>query len=92
MEKTNVGGNPPMKKFSAGGISAAVWSNDATLKNGQKATFNTVSVDRCYKDKEGNWQHTSQMRINDLPKAAVVLTKAYEYLVLKTGDSPVDSA
>jgi hypothetical protein len=36
-------------------------------------------------DKEGNWQTTSSLRVGDIPKATLVLNKAYEYLMLKDG-------
>ena len=72
----------PEKKFRAGAISATVWNNAGQNKDGEPTEYRTVSFDRAYKDKEGNWQHTSSLRISDLPKAGVVLQKAYEYLVL----------
>ena len=43
---------------------------------------------QAYTDKDGNWKSTNSMRINDLPKAALVLNKAYEYLVIKQ-DAPL---
>lgn len=80
--------NMPEKRFSAGGISATVWSNVGEGKNGA-VSFRTVSFQRTYKDKEGNWKTSSSLRIHDLPKAQVVLQKAYEYLVLKEMQDPV---
>jgi len=74
--------NMPEKKFSAGAISATIWSNSGQ-KDGKEYKFSSLSLDRCYKDKEDNWQHTNNLRTSDLPKAVVVLSKAYEYLVLK---------
>jgi len=75
-------GNMPMKKFSAGAISVSIWQNSGE-KDGRQYEYSSMSVDRAYKDKEGNWQHTGQLRTGDLPKAMVVLSKAYEFLVLK---------
>ena len=40
-----------------------------------------------YKDKKGEWQTTSSLRTNDLTKAAAVLNKAYEYIVLSGPNS-----
>ncbi len=77
----------PEKKFSTGAVSATVWKNIGTNKNGATVEFRTVKLDRRYKDKDGNWQSTSSLRVNDLPKAALVLQKAYEYLVLKGQDT-----
>ena len=81
------GANLPEKKFRAGAISATVWRNVVKTKDGQDAEVRTVSFDKRYKDKETNeWKSSSSLRAMDLPKAVVVLNKAYEYIVLN-GDS-----
>ena len=77
----------PEIKFKAGPISAAVWINSGQSKTGQMTEFRTISLNRVYKDKEDKWQHTNSMRVNDLPRAALVLTKAYEYLSMKEKDN-----
>lgn len=74
--------NQPEKKFRAGAISATVWLNTGKDLNGAKTEYRTVSLERAYMDKEGKWQYTNSMRVGDVPKAGVVLQKAYEYLVL----------
>ncbi len=75
--------NKPEKKFSAGAISATVWANEAKNKQGEPVSYRTVSLQRAYKDKNDVWQHTNSFRVGDLPKATLVLQKAYEYIVLK---------
>ena len=92
MEKTN-GKVLPEKKFSTGAICATIWKNNGTnKKNGESVEYRTIKLDRRYKDKEGNWQSTDSLRLNDLPKAALVLQKSYEFLVLKgQGPSSVSS-
>ena len=82
MNKENAG-NLPEKKFRAGAVSATIWKNKAENKEGSEVEYNTISIERNYTDKEGKWQSTNSFRINDLPKASVVLNKAYEYLILK---------
>ncbi|MEW5896197.1 MAG: hypothetical protein AB1668_00760 [Nanoarchaeota archaeon] len=74
-------GNLPEKKFRAGAVSATVWLNKGQKVNGEESEYRTISIERSYTNKEGKWQNTNTMRINDLPKAKVVLEKAYEYLV-----------
>lgn len=69
------------KKFRAGAISATVWKN-VTAKDGQTFDYNTVSLERSYKDQSGAWKNTPSMRLNDLPKAALVLQEAFRYLTL----------
>jgi hypothetical protein len=91
MEKESTG-NQPEKKFSTGVISATVWKNNGTSKKtGESVEFRTVTLQRRYTDKEGKWQTSSNLRINDLPRASLVLQKAYEYLVLKGQDSSASS-
>lgn len=74
MEKNN-----PEKKFRAGTISATVWKNQS--KEGNE--FSSVSFEKGYKDKNDEWKATSHLNVNDLPKALVVIGKAFEYLSLK---------
>ena len=88
MDTENTGKSLPEKKFSTGAISATIWKNNGTSKKtGEPVDFRTIKIDRRYTDKEGNWQSTNSLRLNDLPKASLVLQKAYEYLVLKGQDS-----
>ncbi len=72
-------GNFPEKKFRAGAVSATVWRNKSQKGEGE---YNTVSLERSYKDKEGQWQATNSLRTNDLPKAVMALQKAYEHMFL----------
>ena len=86
MEKVkveSVSGNIPEKKFSTGGLTATVWENQGKSKDGLDVSYRTVSFQRRYMDKNGDWQSTNTLRINDLPKASLVLQKAFEYLVMK---------
>jgi len=75
--------NIPEKKFSTGVISATIWKNKGISKAGNPVEFRTVSLQRRYTDKNNEWKSTNSLRINDLPKAILVLNKAYEHIVLK---------
>ncbi|MFC1731652.1 hypothetical protein ACFL6I_15150 [candidate division KSB1 bacterium] len=75
--------NLPEAKFRAGGICATVWKNTGKNKEGKETEYRTVSFERNYKDKNDEWKSTSSLRTGDIPRAEVVLRKAYEYLVLK---------
>ena len=68
----------PEKKYKAGSITASIWNNQAT-----QGSYKTILLERTYKDKDGNWKSTSSMRITDIPKAQLVLSKAYEDLVME---------
>ena len=92
MEKQSTG-NPPEKRFRAGAISAAIWKNQGTSKKtGETVNFNSVTLQRSYTDKQGQWQHTNSLRASDLPKAILVFNKAYEYLTLKEGSTEQESS
>ena len=80
--------NQPEKKFSTGAISATVWKNTRE-KDGKTFDSHSVNLQRHYTDKTGQWQSTSSLRLNDLPKAALVLEEAYKYLVLNGRDEPI---
>ena len=77
--------NKPEKKYKAGAVSATVWKNEGQ-KNGKSFAFHTISIARNYKDKDGEWKNSSSLRLADLPKAALVLNKAYEYLIMTAAE------
>ncbi len=91
-EVSKFGENLPEMQFRAGAISAAVWRNTIKKKDGSEADIRTVSFQRRYKDKDSDeWKTSNSLRATDLPKAVVVLNKAYEYLVLNgQGDLAVE--
>ena len=65
--------------FKHGACNAAVFSKEVT--QGER-TFQvrSVSFQKRYRDKNGEWQTTSYLDVNDLPKAILVLQKSYDYL------------
>ncbi len=75
--------NRPIKKFRAGGIEAAIWSNKKVKNDKEEIEFKTVSISRSWK-KADQW-HSSvvHLRRNDLQKAILVLQKAQESLLLE---------
>lgn len=72
----------PIQKFSVGGIKVAIWENE-----GKNGPYNTVTMGRCYKSEDGEWKTSNSFRQNDLPKAALALDKAFEFISLKTPTS-----
>lgn len=66
----------PVKKFQFGQIQASVWKNQG--KEGSE--FFSVSLDKRYKDAQGIWKSSSSLKPTDLPKAVLVLQKAYEFV------------
>ena len=73
--------NQPEKKIRSGAISATIWNNEQESQTGP-VKYRTVSFERSYKDKNGQWQSTNKLRAGDIPRAVLVLNKAYEYISL----------
>ena len=70
----------PEKVFKVGGCTASVFENGTNGPDGT-TPFKSVTLQRMYKDKDGNFQYTSSFKLNDIPKAALALEKAYDYLL-----------
>ena len=62
----------PDKEYRRGGIKLAVWKNES--KDGD--TFVSFSLQKSYKDKNEEWQNTSNVNVIDLPNVISVYTKA----------------
>ena len=74
--------NRPERVFQHGGVKAAIFTNDYE-KDGESFTKNSISVQKIYRDKEGMFKTTTSLYVNDLPKAILVLQKAFDYLTVK---------
>lgn len=77
-EKKDEKAAPPIKKFTAGGITASVWENKK-----DDETFKTITIQKRYKDKDGNFKDSTSFNTNDVRKLECVLGKAYEFIVMK---------
>jgi len=82
--------NTPIKKFKAGAISATIWENQSKNNKGETISYNSISFDRNYKDANGEWQTTNSLRVSDLPRAVLVLNKAYEFLALNRPEAEAE--
>jgi hypothetical protein len=87
IKATHSASSKPLKSFKSGALQVAIWENENLGADGQPQLFRTVSFDRRYKDKNGEWKSSNNLRVNDLPKAALMLQKAYEYLILTGEDN-----
>ena len=75
----------PKNTYRAGALSVTVWENTNQV-NGKDVQFQTVSIQRGYKDKEDKWQNTNSLRKSDLPKVVMLLQKAYEEMTLNSDE------
>ena len=69
----------PEKRFKVGACSASIFANEVNTADG-KAVVKNVVLQRTYRDNNGDFQHTTSFRLNDIPKAVLALNKAYDYL------------
>ena len=74
--------NKPEKIFQHGSLKAAIFANDRE-KDGRFFTVKSVSFQKLYRDRDGVLKTTASLDIDDLPKAVVVLQKAYDYLTVR---------
>jgi hypothetical protein len=81
-------GQKPVAKFRAGQVSAALWENEITVKNGGKATMLKATVQRRYRDKDGTWKSSGSFSRNEIPLAIYCLQKAFEKII----EVQIDSA
>ncbi len=68
------------KRIQVGAVSASVFVNQVETTDGPVPVRNVV-LQRIYTDKDGKYQNANSYGVNDLPKAIMALTKAYEHLV-----------
>ena len=81
----------PEKSFRSGAISVAVWKNTVKAQNSRTSLFRTVSFERRYKNADGQWQSTSQLRRDDIPRLVYLLNKAYEHIITSRHDQADES-
>ena len=88
--------NKPVKVFKAGAVRASVFENEKTNSSGEPYASYRVVIEKRYKDSNDVWKSTHGFAVgNELPKAVLVMQKAYEYVVLQVEsdeESNVESA
>jgi len=73
--------NMPIQKYRSNGITVSVWQNE-----GSKGVFHTFSIQRAYKDSEGNWKRTTVFRASDLPVLAELVREAFSDFAVKSSN------
>ena len=72
---------PPIKKFRAGSVSCALWENEISTPDGRTVPILKATIDRRYKDKDGQWKSSGSFGRNEIPLVQYVLSKAFEAMV-----------
>lgn len=72
--------NKPEKHFRFGAVRASVWCDVRNGPSGQPFKSWSVTLDRAYKDAQGEWQNTHSLKEADIPKAVLALERAFEFI------------
>ena len=73
----------PEKTIRIGGIQFSIWSNETS-----KGNFQSITIDKSYKDEKGEWKRTKSFKSSDLVKVQLGLTEVLKYLYLKDVITP----
>lgn len=71
----------PERTIRIGAISASIFANTREVGDEDKTrTIRSVTLQRSYKDDEGNWRNTANFGLADLPVAIRVLELAQAHV------------
>ena len=70
----------PIAKFRAGQVSAALWENEIQT-GGRTVTILKATIQRRYRDTDGNWKSSTSFSRNEIPLAVHCLQKAFEKII-----------
>ena len=79
MERTN----KPIWQMKAGSFFASIWENERNM-GGKLVKVREVSFQKRYRNDAGEYATSNRYQINEIPKAMVVLAKAYEQLLAES--------
>ena len=80
----------PEKEYRAGTIKAAIWRHEHD-RDGETIVSYSITLQKRYYDRDTKtWHDSDSFFPEDLPKALLVLAKAYEYVMLREKDSAND--
>ncbi len=80
----------PVTKISAGSVTCALWENEIST-NGHTAKILKATVERRYKDKDGEWKSSSSFSRNEIPLAIYCLQRAFESIIKMAGNAPQEN-
>lgn len=78
----------PVWKTRAGSVVLALWDNEVTV-NGRSVTMLKATIERRFKDGQGNWKSSGSFSRNEVPAAIVCLARAYDRMM---GEEQDDNA
>jgi len=62
-------------------IEVAVWAHALTLQSGDEVQVHSVTIQRSYRDAQGNWQKNSFYRAHDIPVLLHALSRSFGWIL-----------
>ena len=78
----------PVARWKAGQVSAALWENEVHTSRGPVKMLK-VTVQRRYKNSEGQWLNSSSFGRNEIPLAIYCLERAFEKIIEQQNEEAV---
>ncbi len=70
----------PEKVFRLRGLSASIFANTAMVEK-REITYRKVSLQRSYRDDDGEWKSTNSFGRDDLPTLQLLLQRSWEFIL-----------
>ena len=80
--------NKPVFKAKVGSVEVSVWENQGE----DYTNFSFGPPTKSYKDKEGNWKTTTNIRSTEALNAIVAYQKCFEFVYLKNDESETNES
>ena len=81
--------NKPIAKFRAGQVSAALWENDIKV-DGHDRTIVKATVERRYKDRDGEWKSSGSFNRNEVALAIWCLQRCLDAMIENSSEFEVE--
>lgn len=75
----------PIAKYKAGSIECSIWENSIDTPTG-KANVLKATVERRYRQSNGNWASTNSYSKADIPQVIFVLQQAYAEIIARSNE------
>ena len=81
--------NKPLARYRAGRITAALWASKVNFSRDHRPLLK-VTVERRYRDAQGNWRSTSSFTRNEVPLVMHLLHHAFSEMVRRETEAERD--
>jgi hypothetical protein len=81
----------PIRKFTAGTVTCSLWENMITIEGESRAMLK-ATLERRYKDRNGEWNSSNSYSRNEIPLAIYALQKAFEAMLEEAPEEQIVAA